>query len=91
MNAMIAAVYALFAAVMATARCAARVTVAAKSRRFFSGAAVVTAAVFVVAIPARAQQSQLPPERGVVVIGEGSVSVAPDYPRLAFRLPETKT
>jgi len=82
MNAMIAAVYALFAAVMATPRRAARVAVAAKSRRFFSGAAIVAAAVFVVAVPAQAQQSQLPPERGVVVIGEGSVSVPPDYARV---------
>ncbi len=82
MNAMIAAAYALFAAVMATPRRAARVAVAAKSRRFFSGAAIVAAAVFVVAIPARAQQSQLPPERGVIVIGEGSVSVPPDYARV---------
>ena len=82
MNAMIAVVYALFAAVMATRRRAAGVAVAAKSRRFFSGAAVVAAAVFAVAIPAQAQQSQLPPERGVVVIGEGSVSVPPDYARI---------
>jgi uncharacterized protein len=72
MNAMLAAGYALFAAIMATPRRAARVAVAA----------VVAAAVFVVAIPAQAQQSQLPPERGVVVIGEGSVSVPPDYARV---------
>ena len=82
MNAMIAAVYALFAAVMATMRRAARVAVATKSRRFSSGAAVVAAAVFVAAIPAQAQQSQLPPERGVIVIGEGSVSLPPDYARV---------
>ena len=68
MNAMIAAVYALFAAVAATPR-AARV-------------AVVAAAVFAAAIPAQAQQPQLPPQRGVVVIGEGSVSVPPDYARV---------
>ncbi len=82
MNAMIAAVYALLAAVMATPRRAAGVAVAAKSRRFSSGAAVVAAAVFVAAIPAQAQQSQLPPERGVVVIGEASISVPPDYARV---------
>ena len=82
MNAMIAAVYALFAAVMATPRRAVRAAVAAKSRRFSSGAAVVAAAVFVAAIPAQAQQSQLPPERGVVVIGEASISVPPDYARV---------
>ncbi len=82
MNAMIAAVYALFAAVMATPRRATSVAVAAKSHRIFSGAAIVAAAVFVAAIPAQAQQAQLPPERGVVVIGEGSVSVPPDYARV---------
>ena len=82
MNAMLDAVYALFAVVMATPRRAARAAVAAKSRRFSSGAAVAAAAVFVAAIPAQAQQSQLPPERGVVVIGEGSVSVPPDYARV---------
>ncbi len=82
MNAMIAAGYALFAAVMATARGAATMAVGAKSHRFFSGAGVVAAAVLVVTIPAQAQQSQLPPERGVVVIGEGSVSVPPNYARI---------
>ncbi len=82
MNAMIAAVYALFAAVVATPRRAARVVVGAKSRRFFSGAAVVAAAVFVVVIPAQAQQPQLPPQRGVIVIGEGSVSLPPDCARI---------
>jgi hypothetical protein len=55
-----------------------------RSRWFSSGAAVfaasvLVAAVFVTALPAQAQQAQLPPERGVVVIGEGSVNVPPDY------------
>ena len=87
MNAMIAAGYALFAAVVATARPAARVAVVAKWRRFSSGAAVVAAAafaagVFMTTLPAQAQPSQLPPQRSVVVIGEGSVSVVPDYARV---------
>ncbi|MGD0335177.1 MAG: SIMPL domain-containing protein [Xanthobacteraceae bacterium] len=87
MNAMIAAVYALFAAVMATMRRAARVAVATKSRRFSSGAAVLAAAafaagVFMTTLSAQAQQSQLPPERSVIVIGEGSVSLPPDYARV---------
>ncbi len=47
---------------------------------FDAAVAVVAAAVFV--MPAQAQQSQLSPERGVVVIGEGSVSLAPDYARI---------
>ena len=47
-----------------------------------AAAAVVAAAVFVTNLPAQAQQSPLSPERGVVVIGEGSVSVAPDYARI---------
>ena len=43
---------------------------------------VVAAAIFVTDLPVQAQQSPLPSERGVVVIGEGSVSVAPDYARV---------
>jgi uncharacterized protein YggE len=42
-------------------------------------AAAFVATVLVSALPAQAQQSQLPPERSVIVIGEGSVSAAPDY------------
>src|SRR5208282_354764 len=38
--------------------------------------------LFVAILPAQAQQSQSPPERRVIVIGEGSVSVAPDYARI---------
>jgi hypothetical protein len=45
-------------------------------------AAVIAAAGFVTSLPAQAEQSQLPPERRVIVIGEGSVSVAPDYARI---------
>jgi hypothetical protein len=44
--------------------------------------AVVAAAVFAAAVPAHAQQSQSPPERRVMVIGEGSVRVAPDYAQI---------
>jgi len=48
----------------------------------FPAAAVFAAAVFVTILPAQAQQSQSPPERRVIVIGEGSVSVTPDYARI---------
>jgi uncharacterized protein YggE len=48
----------------------------------FPAAAVFAAAVFVTILPAQAQQSQSPPERRVIVVGEGSVSVAPDYARI---------
>ncbi len=76
---MIAAVYAVFAAVMATPRRAARVAVAAKSRRFCCGLVVFAAAALAATVPAQAQQPQLPPQRHVIVIGEGSVSLPPDY------------
>ncbi len=45
-------------------------------------AAVIAAAVLVTNLPAQAQSSPSPPERGVVVIGEGSVSLVPDYARI---------
>lgn len=73
---------AITAAVTAAARRAAGDAVRARWRRFSFGAAVVAAAVFVVAIPAQAQQPQLPPQRGVIVIGEASVSLPPDYARV---------
>ena len=44
-------------------------------------AAVFAAAVFATSLPAQAQQPQVP-ERRVVVIGAGSVSVAPDYAQI---------
>ncbi len=49
--------------------------------RLATASAVFATAVFAAAIPtpAHAQQSQSPPERRVIVIGEGSVRVAPDY------------
>ncbi len=61
-------------AVMAAARLIAAIAVLV--------AAVIAAAGFVTSLPAQAEQSQLPPERRVIVIGEGSVSVAPDYARI---------
>ncbi len=47
-----------------------------------AAAAIVAAAVIVTNLPAQAQQLPLSPVRGVIVIGEGSVSVAPDYARI---------
>ena len=44
--------------------------------------AVTVAAALIIAIPAQAQLSQSSPERRVVVIGEGSVNVVPDYARI---------
>jgi hypothetical protein len=44
-------------------------------------AVVFAAAVFATSLPAQAQQPQVP-ERRVVVIGAGSVSVAPDYAQI---------
>lgn len=69
-------------AVVVASRPAAAVATWAGSRWLPSGAALLAAAVFAAAIPAQAQQSQSPPERRVVVIGEGSVSVAPDFARI---------
>src|SRR5271156_1063104 len=53
----------------------------ALARRLLPAALTLAAAV-IVANPAEAQSSQSPPERRVVVIGDGSVSVAPDYARI---------
>jgi uncharacterized protein YggE len=41
-----------------------------------------TAAVCLWSVPAQPQQLQCPPFAGVVVIGEGNVSVAPDYAQI---------
>ena len=46
--------------------------------RSLFGAAILTAAIIGVAFPAHAQQGQVPQAR-VIVVGEGSVSLAPDY------------
>jgi hypothetical protein len=48
----------------------------------FAAAGVLAAAALAVSLPARAQPAQLPPQWQVVVIGEGSVSVAPDEARI---------
>jgi len=42
----------------------------------------VLAAVSFAALPAQAQQPQSPPQARVIVIGEGSVSVPPDYAQI---------
>lgn len=68
-------------AAIAAARRAARFAVPAAARRTRTGA-VLAAAIFAVIVPAQAQRTQLPPLRQVVVIGEGSVHVAPDYARI---------
>jgi hypothetical protein len=50
---------------------------------FSSGTAfLVAAAVFVPTVQAQAQQTQSPPVGRVIVIGEGSVGVTPDYAQI---------
>jgi uncharacterized protein len=71
---------AVIAAVMAALRLAATFAVRAAARRFPFGAAFFAAAVFAATVAAQAQPS--PPERRVIVIGEGSVRAAPDYAEL---------
>ena len=56
-------------------------TSALSSRALVCGAAFVAAAIWVGIVAARAQQP--PPAARVVVIGEGSVSVAPDYAEIS--------
>jgi uncharacterized protein len=46
---------------------------------FCSFAATIAAFIFVVAVPARAQQQPAEPSARIIVSGEGSVRVAPDY------------
>ncbi len=50
--------------------------------RLILAASVIIAAMISLALPARAEDSQRPPERRVIVIGEGSVTLAPDYARI---------
>jgi uncharacterized protein len=69
-------------AVLAALRRIATFAVGAVSRRSASGAAVLAVAVFAATVGTQAQQLPSPPERRVIVIGEGSVSVAPDYAQL---------
>ena len=53
------------------------------SRVFSSSTAfLAAAAVFVPTVEAPAQQTQSPPIGRVIVIGEGSVSVIPDYAQI---------
>jgi uncharacterized protein len=51
------------------------------SRRFLAGAALAAAAILV-APCARAQQPTTQPDARVIVVGEGSVHVAPDYAQI---------
>jgi uncharacterized protein YggE len=53
----------------------------AASRLIFAAAAMIAAAICVVA-PARADDAQRPPERRVVVVGDGSVTLVPDHARI---------
>lgn len=59
-------------------------SIAQLSRRTFDlfAAPVVVIAVLASAVPARAQQPAAP-EAGIVVVGEGSISVTPDYARIS--------
>ena len=49
---------------------------------FSSRMAFLAAAIFVSTVHAQAQQTQSPPGGRVIVIGEGSVSVTPDYAQI---------
>jgi uncharacterized protein YggE len=51
-------------------------------RRSLSRGAVVCAALLAAALPARAEDVKAAPAARIIVIGEGSVSVPPDYARL---------
>ena len=53
------------------------------SRPVASGIAFLVAAVFVATVHAEAQQPQSPPEGRVIVIGQGSISVPPDYAQIS--------
>ena len=68
-------------AALATPRLAATFVIRGFARGLLPAAVTVAAAV-IIAIPAQAQLSQSSPERRVVVIGEGSVNVVPDYARI---------
>jgi uncharacterized protein len=49
---------------------------------FLTAGAVFAAAVFTVAVPAQAQEPRPAPEARIIVAGDGSVTVAPDYARI---------
>ena len=67
---------------MAASRLAATYAIGVASRPFLSGTAVLAAAVLVAIVPAQAQQPQSQPQARVIVIGEGSISVPPDYAQI---------
>jgi len=52
-------------------------------RLFWFVSVIVAAAVFAAAVQAQAQQPQPEPQARVIVTGEGSVSVAPDYAQIS--------
>jgi uncharacterized protein YggE len=52
------------------------------AQRLLGSGLVVAAAVLVLAVRAQAQQPQSAPEARVVVVGEGSVGVTPDYAQI---------
>ena len=62
-------------------RCFGKFAFQAAPRRFLTGAAVAAVAILV-APHAQAQQPPAPAEGRVIVIGEGSVHVAPDYAQI---------
>ena len=67
---------------MAVSRLAATFAIRITARPSLFGIACLAAAVPFAIVQAQAQQPQDPLEKRVVVIGEGSVSVPPDYARI---------
>ena len=67
---------------MAASRLAATFAVQAISRRLFSSMIPLAVGVFVATTQAAAQQPQSTPDGRVIVIGESSVSVPPDYAQI---------
>jgi uncharacterized protein YggE len=57
-------------------------TVMTASRALPSAGVVFAAAVFAAILPAWAQESKPAPEARIIVVGDGSVSAAPDYARI---------
>jgi hypothetical protein len=69
--------------VVMTASRVATLSMRAAARQFLLGTVIFAAAVFAATIRAEAQQPQSPAEARVIVNGEGSVSVAPDYAQIS--------
>jgi uncharacterized protein len=67
--------------VVMPARWTGKFALQAGPRRLLTGAAMAALAIFV-ASHAQAQQPAAPPEARVIVVGEGSVHVAPDYAQI---------